>query len=57
MLKFEHQFEEDPRWGDLSIATETPVGAKIEFSTGAEGIWLAANAEGFLHLARLFAEL
>jgi hypothetical protein len=58
MLRFEHTFEKDPRWGDLSVdILDNPPGAKIEFSSGDEGIWLAANAQGFLYLARIFAEL
>jgi hypothetical protein len=58
MLRFEHCFEEDPRYGDLTVdIVETPPGVAIEFTTGDDGIWLLANAEGFLHLARIFAEL
>jgi hypothetical protein len=58
MLQFIHTFEKEPRSGDLSVDTlDNPEGAKIEFSNGDDGIWLAANAEGFLYLARIFAEL
>jgi hypothetical protein len=57
MLKFEHVFEEDSRYGDLTVDIEAPPGAKIEFSISDNGIWLSANNEGFLHLARIFAEL
>ena len=58
MLKFEHVFEEYPRYGDLTVdIMDNPPGAKIEFSVNDEGIWLASNREGFLYLARIFAEL
>ena len=58
MLKFEHVFEEEPDYVGLSPELfETPVDAKIEFSVGDDGIWLSANSQGFLHLARIFAEL
>jgi hypothetical protein len=58
MLKFEHFFEETPRYGEFSDELwETPPEAKICFSICDEGVWLAANSQGFLHLARIFAEL
>ena len=58
MLKFEHEFEEAPKFGEISDELyETPSGVRIEFSNADNGIWLAANPEGFLHLARIFAEL
>jgi len=58
MLRFEHIFEEEPRYGDLTVdVMENPPAAKIEFSVGDDGVWLAANAEGFLYLARIFAEM
>ena len=58
MLKFAHEFEEVPQYGDLSDDLyEAPLGAKIEFSNADNGIWLSANSEGFLYLARMFAEL
>jgi hypothetical protein len=58
MLKFAHEFEETPRYGEISDELfETPAGARIAFSNADNGIWLAANPEGFLHLARIFAEL
>jgi hypothetical protein len=57
-LKFEHTFTKEPRYGELSDELfETPSNATIEFSIGDDGIWLAANQKGFLHLARIFAEL
>jgi len=58
MLKFEHTFEDEPRYGDVSVdILENPAGATIEFSVGDGGLWLSANQEGFLYLARIFAEL
>jgi hypothetical protein len=57
MLKFEHQFVEEPRYGQISDELfETPPEAKIQFSIREDGIWLWANSQGFLHLARVFAE-
>jgi hypothetical protein len=58
MMRFEHQFVEEPRYGEISDELfETPSEARIEFSINDEGVWLSANSEGFLHLARIFAEL
>ncbi len=58
MSKFEHVFEEEPDYVGLSPELlETPANAKIEFSIGDDGVWLSANSQGFLHLARIFAEL
>ncbi len=58
MLTFLHEFEEQPRWGEISDELyETPAGARIAFFNAENGIWLTANSEGFLHLARIFAEL
>jgi len=58
MLKFEHTFLEEPRYGEFSDELwETPSEAKIQFSIGDDGVWLVANSQGFLHLARIFAEL
>ena len=58
MLKFEHKFEEHPPHGELSVdILANPAGASVEFSVGNDGVWLSANSEGFLYLARIFAEL
>jgi len=58
MLSFTHDFDEDPKWGDLSVDLDDPSpNARIAFSAGEDGIWVTANAQGFLHLARIFAEL
>jgi hypothetical protein len=58
MLKFEHVFVDEPEFGQFSDELyDKPPDAKIEFSVDTDGIWLAANSEGFLYLARLFAEL
>jgi hypothetical protein len=58
MLKFVHVFEEEPRYSAFTVdILDDPPGARIEFQICEEGIWLSANSEGYLHLARIFAEL
>ena len=57
MLKFEHSFEEEPKFGDLSVNYENPTGATIRFTVDEAGIWLNANKDGFRYLACIFAEL
>ena len=58
MLKFEHEFEEDPPYSDLSVDTDASPAQFIQVSVRAdEKVWISANREGWLHLARICAEL
>jgi len=57
MLKFVHEFEEDPQWGDLSVGLAPPEGAIVGVRVDGKAVLLYANSAGFLHLARIFAEL
>jgi len=56
--KFVHQFEDGAENGVLSIDTDVTgtVRIQVEISDG-DKIWLSANRAGWLHLARICAEL
>lgn len=55
---FTHEFEDGSADGMLSIDTDTSPPAKIKMTVDAEGgFWMSANREGWLHLARVAAEL
>ena len=57
-VKFTHEFEDDSSGGSLSIETDARPPAKIKLEVDAEGgVWVRANSEGWLHLARICAEL
>lgn len=55
--RFVHEFEDDPRLGDFDIELDAPQGAHIQFDLNARDIWLSANRAGWLHLARICAEM
>jgi len=57
MLKFIHEFEEDPALSDLSVEISPPEGAIVGVRVDGNAVLLYANALGFTHLAKLFAEL
>ena len=57
MLKFEHTFEQDPALSDLTVDQNMPDGAIAGVRVDGKAVLLYANAAGFIHLARLFAEL
>ncbi|HEY2034151.1 MAG TPA: hypothetical protein VGH02_10745 [Rhizomicrobium sp.] len=57
MLKFIHEFEEDPALGDLSVEISPPEGAIIGIRVDGNAVPLYANSSGFTHLAKVFAEL
>ncbi len=57
MLKFIHEFEEDPPLSDLSVNIGLPEGAIAGVRVDGKAVLLYANAAGFLHLARIFSEL
>ena len=54
--KFVHEFEDDPRW-DFDVDLDPPAGATIKFDLDREDIWLSCNRAGWLHLARICAEM
>ncbi len=55
--RFVHEFEDDPPLGDFDIELDAPQGAHIQFDLNARDIWLSANRAGWLHLARICAEM
>jgi hypothetical protein len=55
--RFVHEFEDDPPLGDFEVALDGPPGARIRFDLEGRDIWLSANREGWLHLARICAEM
>ena len=54
---FVYEFEDDPPLSDLAIDLDPPPGASIKFNLDGKDIWLSANREGWLHLARICAEM
>ena len=57
MLKFEHVFEDDPPLSDLTVSIAPPKDAIVGVRVDQKAVLLYANAEGFLHLAKIFAEI
>ena len=57
MLKFIHEFEEDPALSDLSVEVTPPNGAVVGVRVDGNAVLLYANSSGFMHLAKIFAEL
>jgi hypothetical protein len=58
LLRFAHEFEDGSPDGMLSIDTDASLPAKIRMSVDAGGgFWMSANREGWLHIARVAAEL
>jgi hypothetical protein len=56
--KFIHEFDDCSQDGSLSFDTDAPPGAEIKMEIDEEGgFWLQANAQGWLHLAKVCAEL
>jgi len=55
--KFVHEFEDDPPQGDFEVDLDVPPGAKIQFDLEGGNIWVSANRAGWLHLARVCAEM
>ena len=57
-LEFTHTFAVDPELDDLDvdIATTSKEIVRINIETG-DKIWISANKAGWLHLARICAEL
>ena len=54
---FSHSFSETPELSDLDVDLDLPNGARLEFSCKDGDIWVQANQAGWLHLARICAEL
>jgi hypothetical protein len=55
--KFVHEFENDPPYADFEVGLDVPIGAKIQFDLDGGNIWVSANRAGWLHLARVCAEM
>jgi len=57
--RFEHLVTDATECCDFQAAFQIhePPAASIEMSIGDDGFWLQGTAEGFLHLARVFAEM
>ena len=57
-LEFVHRFTDCSADGCLSMDTRAPSGTHLEVSVDSDGnVWLSANRAGWLHLARIAAEL
>jgi len=55
---FVHRFEDHSETGELSIETDVAGAEQIQVEVSEGGkIWLSANRAGWLHLARICAEL
>src|SRR5712692_3123580 len=55
--RFIHEFADDPPRGDFEVDLDVPTGASVRFNLDGQDIWLSANREGWLHLARICAEM
>lgn len=55
--RFIHEFEDDPPLGDFDVELDAPEDATIQFELEGDNIWLSANRKGWLHLARISAEM
>jgi hypothetical protein len=55
--QFIHEFEDDPVQGDFDVDLDAPTGASIQFNLDGQDIWLSANRKGWIHLARICAEM
>ena len=56
--EFVHSFEDKSDKGTLSLEVSPPTPAEIEFKVEKDGnIWVSANRAGWLHFARIAAEL
>lgn len=56
--KFLYEFKESAGDGTLSFDTDAAVPQKIEFEVEQNGnVWVSANRAGWLHLAKVCAEL
>ena len=55
---FIHEFQDESQDGCTSINTDAQLPAKIKLEVEDDGnFWLTANREGWLHLARVCAEM
>ncbi len=55
--RFAHEFDDAPTHGDFDVDMTPPDGARIQFDADNGNIWLSANRAGWLHLARICAEM
>lgn len=55
--RFVHEFEDDPPHGDFDVDLDPPPDARVQFSIDGGNIWVSANRSGWLHLARICAEM
>jgi len=54
---FQHEFADDPPRGDFEVNLDAPEGARIRVDAGDDGVSVSANRAGWLHLARICAEM
>lgn len=55
--RFVHEFDDDPPHGDFDVDLDAPAGTRIQFTLEGQNIWLSADRAGWLHLARICAEM
>jgi len=57
-VMFQHLIHESDEQFSLEFDYDTPANAYVRMEIDKEGdFWLSANQEGYLHLARVFAEM
>jgi hypothetical protein len=54
---FAHGFEDDPPRSDFDLDLDAPDGVRIKCDVNDGEIWLSANRAGWLHLAKICAEM
>jgi hypothetical protein len=54
---FTHEFDDDPPHGDFDVDLDPPAGASIRFDVVDGEVWVSANGAGWLHLAKICAEM
>lgn len=54
---FVHELDDNPPLGDFETALDVPPGARIQFQLDGADIWVSPDRAGWLHLARICAEM
>jgi hypothetical protein len=55
--RFIHEFEDAPPLGDFDVDIDLPPGARLRIDVDQNGIWVSGDRAGWLHLARIAAEM